>query len=228
LSAKPAAAMQYGAAIHRVLKTYFDSVTLGRPKTDEELIDLFCLDLAETKIQEAYQHELYQKQGIEQLRDFLAAARSLPAPEVLHTEQSFEIRVGETSVVGRIDRIDRRPDGSVAIVDYKTGKARDQENADESLQLSLYAIAAQEKWGYKVGALIFHNLEENVPVITTRSESQLIAARSRVEAAAQGIADGIFIARPGMHCNFCAYRSLCPEKEKRIPRRVENAVKRPN
>jgi len=228
LSAKPAAAMQYGAAIHRVLKTYFDSVTLGRPKTDGELIDLFCLDLAETNIQEAYQHELYEKQGIDQLRDFLAAARSLPAPEVLHTEQSFEIRVGETSVVGRIDRIDRRPDGSVAIVDYKTGKARDQENADESLQLSLYAIAAQEKWGYKVGALIFHNLEENVPVITTRSESQLIAARGRVEAAAQGIADGIFIARPGMHCNFCAYRSLCPEKEKRIPRRVESAVKRPN
>ena len=77
--------------------------------------------------------------------------------------------MGPTSVVGRIDRIDRRPDGSVAIVDYKTGKARDQEDADESLQLSLYAIAAQEKWGYTVGALIFHNLEENVPVITTRT-----------------------------------------------------------
>ena len=87
------------------------------------------------------------------MRDFLAVARTLPPPQVLHTEQSFEIRVGETAVVGRIDRIDRRPDGSVAIVDYKTGKARDQENADESLQLSLYAIAAREKWGYNVGSL---------------------------------------------------------------------------
>ena len=29
LAAKPAAAMQYGAAIHRVLKTYFDSVRAG-------------------------------------------------------------------------------------------------------------------------------------------------------------------------------------------------------
>jgi DNA helicase-2/ATP-dependent DNA helicase PcrA len=228
LSAKPAAAMQYGAAIHRVLRTYFDSVSLGRPKTDDELIDLFRLDLAEAKIQEAYQHELYEKQGIDQLRDFLAAARSLPTRQVLHTEQSFEIRVGETSVVGRIDRIDRLPDGSVAIVDYKTGKARDQENADESLQLSLYAIAAQEKWGYTVGALIFHNLEENVPIVTTRTESQLVAARGRVEAAAQGIADGIFEPKMGMHCNFCAYRTLCPVKEKRIPHRLETAIKRPN
>jgi DNA helicase-2/ATP-dependent DNA helicase PcrA len=228
LSDKPAAAMQYGASIHRVLKTYFDSVNLGRTKTDDELIDLFKLDLADAKIQEAYQHELYEKQGVEQLRDFLAAARTLASPQVLHTEQSFEIRVGETALVGRIDRIDRRPDGSVAIVDYKTGKARDQEDADESLQLSLYAIAAREKWGFTVGALIFYNLEENVPVITTRTEAQLITARGRVQAAAQGIADGLFKAKTGIHCNFCAYRSLCPEKEKRIPHPVESATKRPN
>jgi DNA helicase-2/ATP-dependent DNA helicase PcrA len=228
LSARPAAAMQYGAAIHRILKTYFDSVNLGRAKTDEELIELFRLDLAEAKIQETYQHELYEQQGIAQLRAFLASARSLPPPQVLHTEQPFEIRVGPTSVVGRIDRIDRRPDGSVAIIDYKTGNARDQEDADESLQLSLYAIAAQEKWEYTVGALIFYNLGENVPIATTRTEPQLLAARHRVEAAAQGIADGKFEAQPGMHCNFCAYRSLCPVKEKRIPHRVDVMVRRPN
>ncbi|MGA1985389.1 MAG: ATP-dependent DNA helicase [Candidatus Sulfotelmatobacter sp.] len=232
MAAKPAAAMQYGAAIHRVLKTYFDSVTLGRPKTDDELIDLFRRDLAMERILEAYQHELYEQQGIAQLRDFLASARALPPPHVLHTEQSFEIRVGETAVVGRIDRIDQRPDGSVAIVDYKTGKARDQEDADESLQLSLYAIAAQEKWAYTVGALIFHNLEENVPVITTRNEAQLLAARNRVAAAASGIAAGNFKAKTGKHCDFCPYRSLCPEKEKRIPHRVKSGVEsgatRPN
>jgi len=228
LAARPAAAMQYGAAIHRILKTYFDSVNLGRAKSDEELIDLFRRDLADSKIQETYQHELYEQQGVAQLREFLASARTLPAAHVLHTEQSFEIRVGPTSVVGRIDRIDRRPDGSVSIIDYKTGKARDQEDADQSLQLSLYAIAAKQKWEYSVGALIFYNLEENVAVTTSRTEAQLLGARNRVEDAAQGIAEGIFEAKPGIHCNFCAYRSLCPEKEKRIPRRVEAVARRSN
>jgi ATP-dependent DNA helicase UvrD/PcrA len=223
IAERPAAAMQYGAAIHRVLKTYFDSVRAGRPKTDEELTEQFRHDLAAAKIQEAYQHELYEEQGIEQLLAFLAAVRALPAPQVLHTEESFEIRVGPTTVVGRIDRIDRRSDGGVAIIDYKTGKARDQEDADESLQLSLYAMAAREKWGYDVSALIFQNLAENVPVVTTRSEAQLLAARDKVEEAAKGIAAGEFQAKPGNHCNFCAYRSLCPAKEKRIPHRIPSA-----
>ncbi|HTW30125.1 MAG TPA: PD-(D/E)XK nuclease family protein, partial [Candidatus Sulfotelmatobacter sp.] len=226
LSAKPAPAMQYGAAMHRVLKTYFDAIQLGRPKSDEELIELFRQDLVEAKIQESYQHELYEKMGVEQLKGFLASVRSMPAEQVLHTEESFEIRVGETAVVGRIDRVDSRPDGTVAIIDYKTGKARDQESADESLQLSLYAIAAKEKWGYEVGALIFYNLEENVPVVTTRTPSQLLETKIRVEKAAQSIAKGEFDADPGMHCNFCSYRSVCPEKEKRIPYRLESAASR--
>lgn len=228
LPAKPAAAMQYGAAIHRVLKTYFDAIRLGRPKTSDELIDLFREDLAAAKIQEAYQHELYERQGVAQLRDFLSFASSIPASDVLHTEESFEIRVGDVSVVGRFDRIDRRSDGTVAIIDYKTGKARDQEDADESLQLSLYAIAAQKKWGYKVGALVFHNLEENVPVATSRTESELQVAEARVKAVAEGIANNIFEARTGIHCNFCAYRSLCPEQEKRIPRRMEVSADKPS
>jgi len=228
LSAKPAAAMQYGAAVHRVLKTYFDAVNLGRAKSEDELIELFKLDLADAKLQEAYQHELYEQQGIAQLQGFLARIRSLPPAQTLHTEESFQIQVGRTAVAGRIDRIDRQPDGTVAIVDYKTGTARDQEDADESLQLSLYAIAAKEKWGYAVGALMFYNLENNIPVVTTRTEAQLLGARARVEDAAQGIAEGKFEAKTGIHCNFCAYRILCPKKERRIPHRMESATARLN
>ena len=39
------------------------------------------------------------------------------------------------------------------------------------------------------------------------------------------IAAGEFKASPGIHCSFCAYRSLCPEKEKRIPRKTPTALK---
>jgi RecB family exonuclease len=228
MSRQVPAAMRYGAAMHRVLRTYFDAVGFGRPKSDEELLELFRDDLASEEIQDNYQHELYEQQGVEQLQDFFAAARSGAAPRVLHTEEWFEIRIGETTVAGRIDRIDASADGGVAIVDYKTGKARPQEEADESLQLSIYAIAAREKWGYRVSSLAFHNLEENVPVITSRSEGQLSEARARVESAARGIANGEFSPKVDYHCGFCPYRNLCPAKEKRIPNLALGRAKRPS
>jgi DNA helicase II / ATP-dependent DNA helicase PcrA len=211
------AAMQYGAAMHRVLRTYYDAVRQGRSKSDEELLQLFRDDLASAGIQDNYQRELYLKQGIEQLQDFLAGTRSAPAPEVLHTEEWFDVQIAGTKVAGRIDRIDRAADDSVNIVDYKTGKARSQEDADESLQLSIYAMAASQKWGYRADALVFHNLEGNVPVFSRRSEFQLERARERVTAVARGIAAEDFEPQLGFHCNFCAFRGLCPAQEKRVP-----------
>jgi len=126
------------------------------------------------------------------------------------------VRIGNTTLVGRIDRIDRAPNGSVVITDYKTGKPQSQEDADESLQLSVYALAAREKWGYRVDQLVFHNLLENVSVVSRRTGLQLEAARLKVDEVAQNIAAGKFEANPGFWCSFCPYRNHTPTTEKRL------------
>ncbi|HZQ70631.1 MAG TPA: ATP-dependent DNA helicase [Terriglobales bacterium] len=210
------AALQYGATMHRVLRSYFDSVRSNRPMDEGALIAMFKANLADAHLQDRYQHELYERQGVEQLKDFLALSRRSPAPEVLHTEEGFEIKVGECTVVGRIDRIDRVKDGAVAITDYKTGKPQSQDDADDSLQLSIYALAAQQMWGYAVDRLVFYNLQENTSVITQRERSELEEARQTVETVAAKIADGRFEAKPGFYCAFCAYANICPAREKPI------------
>ena len=187
----------------------------GGPRPDDELLRQFNDDLLSAGIQEDYQRDLYLKQGLAQLSEFLAGTRSGMMPEVLHTEEWFDVEIAGTKLTGRIDRMDRASDGSVVIVDYKTGKARSQEDADESLQLSIYAMAAQQKWGYRVSELVFHNLEGNIPIVSRRTEFQLEQARERVLAVVRGIADGNFKPKPDFYCNFCAFRGLCPAREKR-------------
>lgn len=210
------AALQYGASMHRVLLAYYNSVCYKRQFSEKEILDLFLVDLASEGIADRYQHDLYMQQGIAQLREFLSTAHQLP-PQVLHTEETFRVRLGSTDLVGRIDRIDRISGDRVVITDYKTGKPKSQEDADESLQLSLYALAAKKKWGYEAERLVFHNLEGNIQVSTVRSSQQLEEAKFRVIDVAGKIQAGEFPAKAGFHCASCAYRLLCPKTEKRVP-----------
>jgi DNA helicase-2/ATP-dependent DNA helicase PcrA len=208
------AAMLYGASMHMVLKTYYESIRLERPLSDEDVLELFRADFAQAMIDDPYQRELYERQGVQQLRDFLAISNRSAKPRVLHAEERFEVKVGTATVVGRIDRIDDLGNGRVVIVDYKTGKPRAQEDANESLQLSIYAMAAREKWGYEAERLVFYNLEENSSIATRRDRLQLEGARAKVEEVAHRIAEGDFDPTPGYHCRFCSYRNLCPATEK--------------
>jgi DNA helicase-2/ATP-dependent DNA helicase PcrA len=210
------AAMEYGATIHRILLAYYASVRHGRTIEDDQLIELFRIDLRAAGIEEKYQQELYERQGIEQLREFLANCKRAPVPQVLHTEEWFEMQIGQAKVVGRIDRIDQLGNGRVVITDYKTGRPKSQEDADKSLQLSIYALAAREKWGYHADQIVFYNLEENSSVVTRRGEVQLQECKQKVEEVARKIAAEEFEAKPGFYCTFCAYRSLCPATEKRL------------
>jgi len=216
IPAEASAALQYGACMHRVLLTYYESVRLDRALPEPELIDLFRTELANAGFHDHYQRELYEQKGIFELRAFIGASAQ-GKPEVLHTEEGFSVKIGPTTLVGRIDRIDLASADSVVITDYKTGRPRSQEDADESLQLSLYALAALEKWGYRSERLVFHNLEGNSSISSQRSDLQLQEARLHVEDIAAKISAGSFEPKPGFHCAWCAYRSLCPKTEKRIP-----------
>jgi putative RecB family exonuclease len=220
IPAEASAALQYGACMHRVLLTYYESVRLERTLLEPELIDLFRTELANAGFSDHYQRELYEQKGIVELRAFIASSAQVKS-DVLHTEERFSVKIGPTTLVGRIDRIDRdraraSADG-VVITDYKTGRPRSQEDADESLQLSLYALAAREKWGYRSERLVFHNLEGNSSISSVRSDLQLQEAQLHVEDIAAKISAGNFEPKPGFHCAWCAYRSLCPKTEKRIP-----------
>jgi RecB family exonuclease len=215
------ASLHYGAAMHGVLRTFYDAQRYQREISDEDLFEQFRSALASAGIADRYQYDLYLRQGREQLREFFEAARTGDPPDVMETEYKFQFQVDIAKVTGRVDRLDRIGPDSVGIVDYKTGKPKSQDDADESLQLSLYALAARETLGKRPDRLVFHNLENNTPVCTSRTDAELEEAKLRVLDVAEGIADGKFLAKPGYHCAFCPYRNLCPATEQIVVAPVE-------
>jgi RecB family exonuclease len=212
----PAASLQFGTAVHTVLKDYYDAVAQGRPRSIEESLQLFRDELTAAYFDDEHQRELYRRQGEQQLTNFFVVRAQEAAPAVLHTEWSFLLNVGGLRVQGRIDRIDRGPAG-LSVVDYKTGTARQQKDADESLQLSLYAMAVAGSFKDPLGTLAILNVEDGTRVETTRTQAQLDAAMTRVMTVAEGIKRGDFQPRPDyMHCRYCDFRNLCPATEQRL------------
>lgn len=215
LPEEPGAALQFGAAMHTVLKEYFDQVKLDCTPKDEAVIARFREEFARLPVEDPLQRTLYERDGVRQLTDFLAARRAAPPVAVLSTETSFRVPIAGVTVTGRIDRLDRAGEGAADVIDYKTGKPRDQKNADGSLQLSIYALAVPLQWGLRPQRLVFYNLVTNEAVATRRTPEKLQATEEKVRAVAANIAAGNFDPDPGYHCRWCGYRDLCPATEER-------------
>ena len=220
---EPAAMMQFGSAMHLALKAYFDGVRAGRPPDEEAVIACFRDEFGKAKIEEDAQRELYERDGREQLRQFLRSDLARPMGEILNNERFFRASIGGTMVKGRMDRLEKVDGDRVSIVDYKTGKPKTQDYADDSLQLSIYALAAKSM-GFVADALVIVNLTDCSAVESRRSEKQLAAEEARVKEAATNIAAGKFDPKPGRHCRFCSYRNLCPATELILVQPVERTA----
>jgi ATP-dependent DNA helicase UvrD/PcrA len=206
------ARLQYGQSMHLALKAYFDGVQAGRPPGTEAVVACFLDEFAKAKIAEEEQRRRYAQDGRDQLVRFMASLAARPAGEVLENELRFSITIAGTTVNGRIDRIDRVAGEQVRVIDYKTGIPKSQEDADESLQLSVYALAAKQK-GLDPVALVFINLKDGTAIETTRGQKDFAETECKVREVVANLAAGEFGPRTGPHCKGCSYHSICPAQE---------------
>lgn len=104
------------------------------------------------------------------LQGFLALEKRRSEFTILHNEKSATWQHSRLSLNLRIDRIDRLSDGSLALIDYKTGKFTNYRWFDErpdDLQLPLYQIAVNGEGEQPVSAtLIFQLNAENIGLIS--------------------------------------------------------------
>ncbi len=61
-------------------------------------------------------------------------------------ERAFAFEIGPHQLRGRVDRVDRLPDGGYELIDYKTGDPKAAPQLAGDLQLALYRLGAREAW----------------------------------------------------------------------------------
>ena len=131
---------------------------------------------------------------------------------VLGVEHVFSLHLGDFALRGTMDRVDRIGDDAIRIRDYKSTRLPPRrDDVEESLQLAIYDLAAQQLWPWaRRVEVAFDLLRHDVVMRTERTAAQREATRQYVAATVAQIRQGHDTsARPSTLCTTCDQRSHC-------------------
>jgi DNA helicase II / ATP-dependent DNA helicase PcrA len=212
----PQAALTFGNLMHRSIRHYFELRRKSPPPFSE--VEAFYLDRWKSVgFDDDYQEETYRKAGLDQLRAFVERQNATPLDcRNIQMEQAFRMDFEEMTLEGRIDQVtllEPVRERAVELIDYKTGRPRTEKDAQKSLQLSVYALAAKKALHLNPARMTFYNLTNNEPVSTVRTPEDLEEAIGKAREVAIQVRDGRFDPTPGFVCRWCEFIPVCPEHE---------------
>ena len=207
---EPTIHQRFGIALHQVLERFHAEG--GGPLS--RLMELFESSWRRSGFGGSDDEQQFRQRAEQALERYWRLDRESDA-EPVWFERSFAFKLGPHLLRGRVDRVDRHPDGSYELIDYKTGKAKSEEDLREDIQLSLYQMGARESWRLTTSAqsYLYVLTGERVPV--EHSDEELERVKETVATIARGILGQDFEPTPSPEvCRFCDYRIICPAAEK--------------
>lgn len=200
----------FGGNLHRVLQHFHER---GGPAeiSAEELIAELRNRWTTAGFASAAEAETELATGEAVLLQYYQSA--LEAGRVtLWTEKTVQHRYEDFVLFGKVDRLDRRADGSLEIVDYKSGRRTvSEDEVRSSLALKIYQLlVARMHPGVPVHTGI-HCLRSGQCVTVKRSNTELEELeREIIEIVHSIMTDREMTARPGEQCRTCVYPRICP------------------
>lgn len=207
-------AQSFGASIHNALADFYNLHKEGKNPKKKELFEALKL---------RWQSEGYAGKAHER-RAFNKAKRTLGTyfekafdsrTKPLAIEEIFKIRIlPNLWLGGRIDRVDALSEGGLEIIDYKTGKVPERKKIEDSLQMTIYALAASDRGIYNQKPqqikLSFYYLNNQKKISTKRTKADLKEAKGQIIELKNKIQSSSFKPTPGPWCDFCDFKILCP------------------
>jgi len=154
------------------------------------------------------------QKALTQLRAFVETQDI--AVEPLMMEESLEVEITPGLILRcRVDRVDRQADGSLHIIDYKTGKVADE---IDWTQLQLHAFVVSTRLPWPVSRISYLYLGSSSTQTITISPEDLRHAHWSVLNTARKVRHAKkFLPNPGLWCSTCDFISICPRKTQAEP-----------
>jgi len=216
---KPHPYLVFGEILHTVLRDFFRFRSeIRNEETIKVLLNNYWRHYSPQAagiVDEATMKEYYER-AVKMLEEF-TKTQNLNAQPVL-TEKTLEMPLEKDLVLlGKVDRADEEPDGTLSVMDYKTGKYREEYAEADRLQLMTYALLVQYLLKKKVSKTAFLYLEENQLIQGTPTPESLDLTKATYQQIRQDIKRSektrTYHAYPGNFCPWCDYLPICKEAQ---------------
>lgn len=207
---EPTTYQRFGIVVHQVLERYHQS----QGATVSDLLGLLESAWRRGGMGVSDEERQLRAKATEALHRYHERSQ-VEDSEPLWFEKGFQFQLGPHVLRGRVDRVDRLPDGSHELIDYKTGRPKSQSQLHEDVQLALYAVAAREAWHVESSkqSYLYVLDDEKVQVPTDQIEPEWI--EETVREVGDGILSQGFEPTPSFTtCSMCDYRIACPAAER--------------
>lgn len=212
---QPTAALSFGISMHDTLKDLYEA-------RDSKLANKL---LRKNWIKEGYVSREHADEFFVKGKIFLKEYLEIYPfgnSKVISLEEPFTVLISNNlKIGGKIDRIDLLAKASdksskFEIWDYKTGaNVPTQKEVDKNLQLTIYAMAAVEKFKIKPDAikLSLYYFETQTKISTTRTVGDLIKAKEEILKVRDEIEKSNFECSGGFLCQNCEFKLFCKAEE---------------
>jgi len=210
-------ALTFGTTIHDTLRDVYQNKLIHPSEKHNISRALELYDMHWSPIGfDSKDHEMSRSEaGKEILTRFISQDYEKPY-ELIKLEEPFTFKLTQNlKVGGRIDRMQRLADGTLEIIDYKTGQVppeRELKTGIKGLQLSIYALAATNVFGEDLENVLlsFYYLESGQKISMQRTAEDLIKAKEKIISVKEAIENSNFVCSNSYICQQgCEYDLFC-------------------
>ncbi len=212
-----------GIRVHEALEKLYRDLQYQKKDTLEELLVWLREQWKENWsddiiiVNTEYTPENYLKMAEKYLSDYYVRYHPFDKGRTVALEELIRITLdeaGEYKLQGYIDRLTETTDGCYEIHDYKTNSRLPlAEYIRSDRQLALYMIGVKNQYpDVKHVRLIWHFLKFDKEIDSTRTDEELERLKQDTIRLIERIEhEERFIANPGFLCDWCEYKSCCPQ-----------------
>ena len=208
-------ALKKGNAVHGALDWIVKERMAGHEGGIEDAKRMARDEMASVRNMHANEAYEQAESSLEKIMGRYAEWEAESPNSVVDTEVEFKTYIDGIMYKGKIDRVERNPDGRYEIVDFKTGAGVIKSDVVElNPQLNIYAQAALEEYGSmpaKASMVYLEKTKRTKREYAVTDES-LAAGITAVKECAKDIVDEKFDATPEYDTyHGCPYKSICPD-----------------